>query len=216
MIFGQIARRPNVWLPLTANKNDNSVNAYTVSAPNITQTTGILGGTNRAYDFNGTSGYAQIQQASLVTSKGCISLWYKSDVTSVDQIILSNTWIGTHDYLVIRGLNGANKFRALVYDNNIDTTTPNDTNWHHVVLNWDNTTTWKAYVDGVLIGTGASSKNPVNAYYVLLGRQANQNGFWGTPYYFNGKMTDYKHTLSVNYTTGQIKMIYGQKDRIKS
>jgi len=208
-----IAIQNTMYAPLKADSNNRAPTPYTITNNGAVPSTGIFGESNGAYEFNGSSNYMNIPTSNLVTSKGCVSLWFKKDNPTANQVIFGNTQIGVSDYLQINAIDG---LRVRVSDDNFQSagTDYQDTNWHHCVLNWDASSTWKLYMDGELIHIGAVSENPTNTYYMYLGVLSNGNSIYSTPYYFDGKITEFRYLQNYNYNAGEVSIMYIQKGRL--
>ena len=115
--------------------------------------------------FNGSSSYVSLP-FNLHNTAFSISFWAINTLDSTNNYIIANNSGSTQAGWHIGGTNGGGtkyNFRINNGASNyllLDSATVDDTNWHHVVVTWDNTTNAngaKIYINGSLSSQGTST-----------------------------------------------------------
>jgi hypothetical protein len=198
---------------------DASANGYASTAVNQAQldtaaykfgTSALLfDGAGDAFRYGNISNFKFLHNTTALWTVDC---WYKSNSFAVAQAIFDTTggdsanvgagaWIGTDRKVTVQIVNAS----AGSYIVNFTTTgtVPNDTNWHHIAITYDQSvasSNCKVYVDGVqLAGAGnktAGVPSSANHTYVLnIGQLAN-----GSTYPFNGWLDEVRVSNVVRWT----------------
>ncbi len=158
-----------------------------------------LGKLGQALSFDGTNDYVDVGAPSTlaVTSGFSASAWVKSSNLNGRRGVVSKVATGS-DYIMIE-TNGAT-FRVaagnLSGTSTILSSGTIDTNWHHVVFNYDGTTS-SLYVDGVFVTSAIVNLSPygwnTGGVWLLGGHES------GFASYYNGSLDDiriYNRALS--------------------
>jgi hypothetical protein len=125
----------------------------------------VAGKFGNAGSFNGSSSYVSLP-FNLHNTAFSISFWAINTLDSTNNYIIANNSGSTQAGWHIGGANGGGtkyNFRINNGSSNyllLDSATVDDTNWHHVVVTWDNTTNAngaKIYINGSLSSQGTST-----------------------------------------------------------
>jgi len=180
-------------------------------------TTDMLGRTDSAYDFDGSSDYVAIDNLYYDSDYSTLSVsaWFKTS-TSTDNIIMS---YDRNEYWRLEvGGDSTSKRVGLSFktdsgqvDNFESSTEVDDNNWHHVVFIYNDGNAY-LYVDGSLenstssgskIGTGTTRYG-----FIGVGSEATSfNGSTGPAWYFNGKIALPK-IWNRALTTAEVQQLY--------
>lgn len=145
----------------SAGKKDNAQGTSTFDFTEYntpTSATGWDGSTDGAYDFDGSSSYCQ-STGNVLSSQTSLTIggWiYLDDTTGTDQFIIDTTGGGTGVVIRRNGstIHGRWRFSVAGGDQNTSTGFSASTSqWYHVILTNNGTTSGKLYVNGVLIET---------------------------------------------------------------
>lgn len=140
--------------------------------------------------------------AGLIDSEWFISIAFKATWTSTDYCIIGNTQTSVSDYLqTILPRSSTAKINGRVKDEFLQATVTKDTEWHLLVLAYDNAGTWELLLDNVSLITWWSSKDPSNAFKLFLWALSNWNSLNASPQYFAGnfalfRLSDTAYTAS--------------------
>lgn len=152
---------PISYWKLDGNSND-SVSSNNGTDTAITYSTGN-GKIVQGAGHNGST--STFTLPIVMGTNGSFNLWFKrNDITTNNSSMFGSTKVGTSDYIRINPTN-ANSIQFVCADEILTPTLTTDTNWHMATITWSSTVAWKAYIDGSLVSTGASIKNPTNTGY---------------------------------------------------
>lgn len=181
------------FYPFNGNLNDESGNGLTATSNGATLTTNMEGVVDKAYSFNGTSGYITCQSNDRsVTDKATVMAWINTTATT--GTIISKYSSTTQGYEL--NLNGGHaEFIGRDAAGNRSSGTNslalglpaiNDGNWHHVV-GVANKGAWEVWVDGIKRSEYylAATLNLANTEVLTIGKRSSANS-----QYFNGKIDD--------------------------
>jgi len=197
------------YYPFTGNTNDASGNNNNGSiVGGVTLTTDRLGNANKAYSFDGSSGYItlnSVTKLNLGNSSSSFSLWFNTTTPTIPYTILSkqkrNSPYTGYDISLI---NSNNLNVEIIQDYSLSKTsdfnfTTNDIAdgaWHHLVAVYESNNTCKLYIDNVLQSSytltgaiGDYNTDYANASFEL-GSRGSDNGTQAGANFFKGKMDD--------------------------
>jgi len=198
------------WYPFNGNANDESGKGNNGVVTGTVLTNDRFGNSNKAYSFNGSSGFIDLgRNENLATKQFTIATWIKigAPLSSINMILRARYYgYGLH-------INSSGQVVGEIFDNantghSLSSTSKlNDGKWHLVVFSFENKTL-RLYINGTVEVSKVTIGDSI--YYglsgVAIGRDADAN-----LHYFNGvidELTVWNRAL----TSQEITKIYnGEK-----
>ena len=153
---------------ITVQKQFISTDNFTINTYDGTSSTqSIEGKIGTAADFNGSNSSVSLP-FNLQNTAFSISFWAKNTLDSNNYYLIANGSGSTQAGWLIGGANSSGTVYNFRINNGstnyllLDSATVDDSDWHHVVITWDNTTNTngaKIYINGSLSSQGTSTSS---------------------------------------------------------
>ena len=160
---------------------------------------GTTGKRNASLSFDGTDDYVTLTSEPNYSQGGTISTWIKTTDTTARIIALDSTLLGIGNSTAMYLCADGSGCSVSVGTDNV----PDDGNWHHVLMTWDNTNL-SYYLDGKFVTSVADSGAVSSGRGSYLG--VGDSGATLQDY-FNGQIDDIK-IYNYALTAQQIKVDY--------
>lgn len=198
------------YLKLNNNVRDASGNNLSATNSSTTFTNDRFGTSNAAANFDGTQRYISANGVVAVSAPSItVSAWFRSNlatggiISSVNNLPPNNPtsshallYIGTDNKLHGKSWNGNGTYMSSPND-------VNDNQWHHAALVVEgNNSVQRLYLDGVLVGTLATTNSSIASTFIVGAAFGNSTNWFGTTNgwnYFQGQIDEvrtYNRALS--------------------
>jgi hypothetical protein len=146
------------WRPLNTTDNDSTGTHSGEVSTDITYGEGYVG---YSAIFNGTTSNINLGVIPITGSGFSMGAWVKADTVRLDNMRIIGRYYNQHTL----GINTLGNWNGYVNGTVCTSTTPADTNWHHIFMTYDSTLVSdniKIYLDGILITSEDESDATVN------------------------------------------------------